>query len=484
MKLSKRAFIRLLTLGGSLIPGIATLAAEEAATNPPIGKARVLQGPMLGAVTATSARIWMRASDAFSIAVEFSINEDFQDSRQTLPQTVVASNDFTATILVDGLTQDTRYFYRILINGKQPKYSNDSPNQLFRTAPGYPARFSVATGSCARVAEDPYQLIWKIVARHSPDLFFWLGDNIYGDSPRSDVLADEYQRQRSVESFFPVGARIPQLAIWDDHDFGINDGDGTYFAKDVSLEVFKRYWANPDYGQDDTAGVFFRYDYGGVDFFFLDVRYYRDPNDQLDHAGKTMLGSKQKAWLKNALLDSVAPFTILVSSSGWTVAKGPGGDSWSSYLHERDELFEFIRQNNVSGVVLVSGDTHVAELNAIPWSEKGGYDYYDLISSPLAQDTTTTWLARRPERRIRQVYSGSVNFGMLTFDMIEDDPVLEYRVFNYIGDSVWEPFRLRASELTNGSSTWSTKMDDLSRSRYASAIEGGEYYQSLPVFRD
>ena len=68
--------------------------------------------------------------------------------------------------------------------------------------------------------------------------------------------------------------------------------------------------------------------------------------------------------------------------------------------------------------------------------------------------------------------------------MTEDDPLLEYRVFNYIGDSVWEPFQIRASELTNGSSTWGAKMDPLSRERYESARQGGEYYQPLPVFRD
>ena len=249
MKLSKRAFIRLLTLGGSLIPGIATLAAEEATTRTPSGKARVLQGPMLGAVTTTSARIWLRVSDAFPISIEYAIDKDFHDSRKTSPQSVSESNDFSASILVDELTPDTRYFYRALINGKQPSYSSDSPTQLFRTAPHYPARFSVATGSCARVAEDPYQLIWKVVARHNPDLFFWLGDNIYGDSPRGDVLAEEYRRQRGVASFVPVAARIPQLAVWDDHDFGINDGDRTFLAKDESLAVFKRYWANPDYGK-------------------------------------------------------------------------------------------------------------------------------------------------------------------------------------------------------------------------------------------
>jgi alkaline phosphatase D len=230
--------------------------------------------------------------------------------------------------------------------------------------------------------------------------------------------------------------------------------------------------------------VFFSYEYGGVDFFFLDVRYHRDPNAEEDNDHKTMLGTEQKSWLKTELAQSNAPFKILVSGSGWSEAKGPGDDSWSAFMHERNELFDFIRDEKISGVVLVSGDTHVAELNAIPWSEHGGYDLYDLTSSPLAQDASASWLERRPERRIRQVYFGSVNFGMLTFDMTADDPVLEYNVVNYVGDEVWEPLRIRASELTNGVSTWKAKMDTLSRERYESARAGGEYYQPLPIFRD
>lgn len=484
MKLSKRAFIRLLALGGSLLSGVAVHALRNEDDTTPTGKPRLLNGPMLGAVTATTVRIWIRASDEFKVSIEFSKSADFLQSDRTPQQKLHASDDFAAAIVIESLQPGTQYFYRVLIGGKVPSYSADPTSQVFNTAPSAATRFSIATGSCARYAEDSHQLIWDVVARRSPDLFFWLGDNIYGDSPSPEVLADEYQRQRDVKSFVPVGARIPQLAIWDDHDFGIDDGDRTFPGKGASLDVFKRYWANSSYGREDSPGVFFAYEYGGVDFFFLDVRYYRDPNPLADSDQKTMLGAAQKEWLKDELMRSKAPFKVLISGSGWSAAKGPGDDSWSAFMHERNELFDFVRDENISGVVLVSGDTHAAELNAIPWSEHGGYDLYDLTSSPLAQDTSDSWLERRPERRIRQVYFGSVNIGMLTFDMTADDPVLEYNVVNYIGDDVWEPLRIRASELTNGMSTWNTKMDELSRKRFESARDGGEYYQPLPVFRD
>ena len=85
------------------------------------------------------------------------------------------------------------------------------------------------------------------------------------------------RRQPSVPGFQPVGRNVLQLAVWDDHAYSLNDHDRISPVKDEALTTFRRYWANPGYGTADVPGVFFRHRYGGVDFFFLDCRYYRDP---------------------------------------------------------------------------------------------------------------------------------------------------------------------------------------------------------------
>src|SRR5690606_19440841 len=131
---------------------------------------------------------------------------------------------------------------------------------------------------------------------------------------------------------------------------------------------------------------------------------------------KTFLGADQLQWLKNGLNASTAPFKVLVCGSGFNNGKGPGGDSWSSALHERNALFDFIRDEAIGGVILMSGDTHVGELNAIPWSERGGYDFYELVSSPLAQTASTNLTGRSPEARIRTTYNLASNAGLLEFD--------------------------------------------------------------------
>jgi hypothetical protein len=60
----------------------------------------------------------------------------------------------------------------------------------------------------------------------------------------------------------------------------------------------------------------------------------------------------------------------------------------------------------------------------------------------------------------------------------------EANAINYLGDSVWQPFKIKASGLINGVTTWASKMDDLSRERFESDRDGGEYYLSLPQFRN
>jgi alkaline phosphatase D len=428
---------------------------------------------MIGAVEQDSARIWMRLSGAFEASIRIGSREDLADARQVAPVRASQQRDRCVEILVDGLEPGQSYWWIPLVDGEPDKYLAGLPPFRLRTAPAGPARFRVAFGSCARIQADGEQSIWPRVREHRPDLFFWLGDNVYGDTLDPEVLAEEYRRQRDVPALQPLLRSVPQLATWDDHDFGLNDSGRTNPIRGEALEVFGRYWANPGRGRAEVPGVFFAWSYGGADFFFLDDRYHRDPNDAEDGPGKTMLGEGQLAWLRDGLARSEAPFKLLVSGSGWSAAKGPGGDAWSAFLAERDALFDWIAAERIEGVVLLSGDTHVAELNCIPWSDRGGYDLYDLVSSPLAQEPSTSWRDRRPELRIRPVHGAGPNFGRLDFDLVEADPRLHFTVVGVDGRAVWQPLELRASELRPGVRSWPEKIDAGELRRRERAAEAG-----------
>jgi len=428
----------------------------------------LVQGPMLGAVTPTSALVWTRANGEYEVEIRVDTDPLFKHPFVASRQVTKSGNDFITIHSISDLKEDTDYYYRVFVNrGKDlGQWARQLPDLSFlppfnfRTAPaaGSKVKFRTAFGSCARLQGDAIQPIWNAVSLWKPDLFFWLGDNIYADSKNPEIIAGQYRQQRAVHAMQKVSRTVPQLAIWDDHDYGRNDYDRTNPVREESLDVFKRYWANPYYGLKNTPGVFFNYTYGGVDFFFLDGRYYRDPDNQTDNQHKTMLGQDQKKWLKESLLKSKAPFKLLICGTGWSDSGAGDSDSWSSFLSERNEIFDFIRDHNISGIVLLSGDTHYGEVNAVPWSEKGGYDFYNFVSSPLAQATSNSFLKRKPEVRIRTPYSGTTNFGVIDFDLTADIPVLTFNLVGVHGGAVLQPVMLKASELVNGVTTWDNKI--------------------------
>jgi alkaline phosphatase D len=453
----------------------ALLAAAPRAIARVLGYPRALQGPMVGAPGPNHFSIWVRASGAFEVRLEVATDRDFRNTLPGAAAQATAESDYCVVLRAEGLQPETYYWYRLVYNGETDRH------QFFpfrtRTAPATGADFSVAFGSCCRIQFDPDQRIWNTVRALEPDFFIWLGDNIYADSDQPAALSDLYGRGRIVERLEPLLRTTPQLATWDDHDFGYNDSDGESPFKAEALQVFKNYWANPAYGEADNPGVYFVQHYGGVDFFVLDGRYHRSPMGQADNAGKTMLGAAQKAWLKRQLKASKAAFKVLAIGGGWSSAENEeGGDSWGVYLTERNELFDFIRDQDISGVVCISGDSHMGELNCIPRSGQGGYDIYDLCSSPLAQMPAIKNLRQVPEVRARGVWTRSVNVGLLRFAMRGDTPTLTMTLHDVLGESVWEPLVLTPKDLVNGARTWDSKSDPVELERLERFKRGGGYY--------
>lgn len=440
-----------------------------------LGYPRALQGPMVGAPGPEHITVWVRASGAFEVKLEVSDDRDFGTVITGSSATAQAADQCCVVLRAEGLKPGTDYWYRLVYDGQYDRYQT-LPHRT-RTAPAGPADFRIGFGSCCRIQYDPDQKIWNAVRALEPDLFFWLGDNIYADSDNVDALVDLYGRGRAVERLEPFLRTTPQLATWDDHDFGYNDSDGDNPFKAESLRVFRNFWANPSYGEADNPGVYFKQHYGGVDFFVLDGRYHRDPTRLPDTAAKTMLGAAQKAWLKRELLASTTPFKVLAVGGGWSSAENEsGGDSWAVYASERDEIFDFIRDHDIGGVVCISGDSHMGELNCIPRSESGGYDIYDFCSSPLAQMPAAKNTRQAPEVRIRDTWTRSVNVGVMRFDLTGEVPTLTYTLHDILGEAVWDPLVLTPADLRNGVRTWDRKADPVELERLQRFKDGKGYY--------
>ncbi|MCP5327470.1 MAG: alkaline phosphatase D family protein [Sinobacteraceae bacterium] len=433
---------------GTLIAGVLSLSSLvlpplEAAV--PGSRPRVLQGPMVGDTGPDYFSIWARISDRHAVAIEYADNPAMRGARRTASAMAEPAGDHVVVLRVHGLDAATVYWYRVLCDGQPDPYGTE-PHPV-RTAPRQGASLRIAFGSCARLALDAEQPIFRAIAASRPDLFLWLGDNVYVDSTAAHAFADEYNRQRSVPALQPLIRSVPQLATWDDHDYGLNNADRTSPTKAIAFDAFRRYWANPAYGLPEAPGTFFRKHWAGVDFFFLDVRSWRDPGDAADGPGKTQLGRVQKAWLKRELAASTATFKVLISGVGWCTTGGSKfGESWGAYAHERNELLDFVRDRRIGGVFGISGDTHVGELNRIPGAARNSCDFHELVASPLAQPPRASTEDMQVAERLRPVYQRSSNFGTLEFDLGQE-PQVTLSLCDTAGTPVWTPLVLAAAEL-------------------------------------
>jgi alkaline phosphatase D len=183
-----------------------------------------------------------------------------------------------------------------------------------------------------------------------------LGDNHYGNTTDPATHFEKFGVQRRLPGYAELSRRVPQYAIWDNHDYAPEPADNRAKGKEETLRAFKMLWPNPAYGEKDNPGVYFKFTRGDIEFFMTDGRYYRDPNNAPEDGHKTHLGEKQLAWLKRELLASKARIKVLASGGEWQT-HGQAA-SWTSFARERDDLFKFIADNHITGVLLLSGDRH------------------------------------------------------------------------------------------------------------------------------
>ncbi|MDE0164271.1 MAG: metallophosphoesterase family protein [Bryobacterales bacterium] len=113
----------------------------------------------------------------------------------------------------------------------------------------------------------------------------------------------------------------------------------------------------------------FKMSVSNADLFFLDTRTFRDMHDvaKATEPGRSMLGSRQKKWLKDEMAASDADFFFVVSSVNFTIPHvgGTGApiptenkdDAWTVFLAERQELIDFWDGLD-KPVFVLTGDLH------------------------------------------------------------------------------------------------------------------------------
>jgi alkaline phosphatase D len=359
----------------------------------------IIAGPMLGQVELRTASIWVEGgSDAKTVALKYWKKSDLKTVK-TKNFLFNKEADFKPMqIEIGALEPNTTYEYSIIYNGLVTKTGGSfTTKELWQWRKSAPD-FSFLAGSCAYFNEPVYDRpgkpyggdssIFNTMAKEKASFMLWLGDNWY--TREADYFsewglwyrASKDRRLPILQNFWKA---MPHYAIWDDHDYGPNDADKSYILKQQSRNVFKSYWANPSYGQNDE-GIYTKMSYGDVDFFMMDDRYFRSADamqpmiDGKPNADKKMWGDKQLSWLKSALLSSNAVFKIIVTGSQ-TLNPASPFDCLQHYPVEFNDLMQYLQNEKVNGVMLITGDRHHSEI--IKYERAGTYSLYDITSSPL-----------------------------------------------------------------------------------------------------
>jgi alkaline phosphatase D len=280
----------------------------------------------------------------------------------------------------------------------------------------------LAFGSCNSQERD--QPLWLPILKNKPQLWIWLGDNIYGDTDDMQVMAAKYQKQLAKPNYRKLLATTPIIGTWDDHDFGHDNAGKEYPQKAESQRLFWDFMQEPaNSPRRQQDGVYNVHTYGPigkqVKIILLDSRTHRDSLIKQDghyvpNINGDFLGETQWQWLEQELQNSTAQFNI-IGNGIQVIQEDSGGEKWANFPAARKRLFDLIARTKARGVILLSGDRHVAELSKISWP---GIDYpiYDLTSSGLTHSLGGGLKEGMPNQyRVGKLHD-KLNFGLIRFN--------------------------------------------------------------------
>src|SRR2546430_6997353 len=267
-------------------------------------------GPLVGAVRPTSAKIWIRTNSSVEVQVEYSTSSDFVDSVLSEAVTTTQGKDLTGKVSLSRLKVNTVYYYRVWAHGTAlPGVYH------FKTNPGDSAMkvFSFAVLTDFNIIKAP---VYAAVAHQKPALVIFLGDFNHSDPATLSEMRAMHRDMRGSElavgrDFIKYISQFPFYHVWDDHDFGADNADKTFPGKQDALKAFHEYFPTPPLPSQD--GIWHQFRYAQAEFFMLDLRSQRDPNNTPDGPNKSILGTDHKVWLKESLLNSSARWKFFMS---------------------------------------------------------------------------------------------------------------------------------------------------------------------------
>lgn len=429
--------------------------------------ARLQSGPMIGHAGMAEVLIWVQTDAAADVRIAYWPVEEPQRIDYTDTIRTDKKDAFIARCVADRVRAGTDYGYALFIDGAAvipqfrdgyragaiPLTFSTPGNWRFREDGHAPFDFTVGFGSCAYINEPeggydrmnsrPYGAgyeIFESIYEVDPDLFIWLGDNVYYREPdwssRTGMI-HRWTHDRSIPQLRPLLATTPQYAIWDDHDYGPNDAGREFWNKDMATEIFSLFHANPTAGLPEIPGIFTYFAWGDVHFYLLDNRTHRTvPGLGPEPFGYApqQLGKAQIDWMielmkyNRAQSRSSYPSTFNVVAVGTQVLSPYSKDGLQAYPQEWQYLFDRLVAEQLHNVIFITGDVHFSEASRLVIEGEPDFVINEFTSSPM---TAGPWPGSRAEDNPYRldVFPGEAdrygdrNFATLSFE----GPLLERR---------------------------------------------------------
>lgn len=380
-------------------------------------------GVASGDATSDKLIIWTRiTTEAESANVKWRIATDslFQNIADEGIFTTDGARDYTVKVDVQDLEENTWYFYEF-----EDEEGRLSQRGRTKTIPSSDiSNFRAAVVSCSSYPHGFYNVYDRIAEKNDVHAVFHLGDYIYEyglneygkhpdripDPEKPTVTLAEYRTRYSQYRLDTMLQKIhqqyPFYCVWDDHEFADNswrDGANNHFPnkqgdwnsrKHAALQAYLEWIPIREIDLDNKFKIYRSIKVGDLaEIFFLDTRMIgRDYEKDPDGPNKNLLGPVQMEWLQQGLKNSTSKWKVLaqqVMMSPLTLAGLTlNSDQWDGYTFERKRLFDFVNENDIDNLVVLTGDIHTFWAYDLPFG-KTPYNPEDRSGSAGVEFVTT-----------------------------------------------------------------------------------------------
>ena len=405
-------------------------------------------GPMVGYSTMQEVLLWVQTEERANVHFEYYEIDNPKVKFSTDKIETEKKNGYVAKLIADQVIPGKKYKYEVYINNYkiERNYAMEFQTQELWKWRTNPPDVKFIIGSCSYINEPKFDRpgkpygsnfeIFNSINKKNPDFMLWLGDNTYLREPdwnsRTGFIK-RYSHTRAFPELQPLLASTHHYATWDDHDYGPNNSDGSFWLKETASEIFKLFWGNPNYNVTGKGGITGFFQWSDLDFFLLDNRYHRTANNNLT-GNRQMLGKDQIDWLINALSFSQASFKF-VAVGGQVISNGAVYENYATYPDERKYLLDKIREAKIEGVIFLDGDRHHTILSKMQ-ETKNVYPLYDLTCSSLTAGVNND---NEPYNsfKLEETFVNVNNFGMLNVTGPTNDRELTIQIFDKDGKELW-----------------------------------------------